>query len=76
MYLRNISSFMSKGNSSYIAVHYTPLNAYEMFFDFFHKCVTCSSSIVTISTSQTSVMPNDSVGAGSANLYKNVYVYE
>ena len=47
-----------------------------MFFDFFRKCVTCSSIIVTISASQTSGMPNDSVGVGSTNLHKNVYVHE
>ena len=74
---------MSNGNSSYIAVHYTPLNAYEMFFNFFRKCVTCSSIIVTICASQTGGMPNDSVGSGSTNLHVqinklqiNVYVHE
>lgn len=67
---------MSKGNSLYIAVHCTPLNAYEMFFDFFRKCATCSSIIVTISAAHTSGIPNDSVGAGCTNLHKNVYVHE
>lgn len=67
---------MLKGNSFYVAVHCTPLNAYRNVFWLFSNCMNCSSVIVIIYGSQKSGVSNDSVGAVSTKLHKNMYVHD